>query len=92
MKHLNAFFYTDDWEPYRVILPAERHVIGKSHTVAVEQDNSNTRHYSARMTRRTKVISKKVEMVDLSIRIQEYLRTPENYENLRNQIMSYIYI
>jgi IS1 family transposase len=32
--------------------------IGKSRTTAIEQDNSNTRHYLARMTRRTKVVSK----------------------------------
>jgi insertion element IS1 protein InsB len=62
-----------------MVLPKQRHIIGKQHTVAIERDNSNTRHYSARMTRRTKVVSKKVEMVDISLRIQEYLRTPENF-------------
>jgi len=67
VKHLkNCKFYTDDWEAFAKVLPKDRHVIGKSHTVAIERDNSNTRHHLARFTRRTKVVSKKPEMVDLS--------------------------
>src|SRR5437667_9316254 len=65
VKHLKARYFTDDWEVYRQILPADLHTIGKAHTTAIEQDNSNTRHYLARMTRRTKVVSKSREMVDL---------------------------
>ncbi|ETZ07183.1 hypothetical protein P618_200640 [Holospora obtusa F1] len=40
-------------------LPKNRHSIGKSGTVCIEQDHSNTRHHLGRMTRRTKVVSKK---------------------------------
>jgi insertion element IS1 protein InsB len=78
--------YTDDWEPYRAVLPPEQPVIGKAHTVAIERDNSNTRHYSARMTRRTKVVSKKIEMIDLSVRIQEYFRAPKNFAKWQKEL------
>ena len=45
LKHLkHAVFYTDDWEAFATILPKKRHVIGKTHTVSIERDNSNTRH------------------------------------------------
>ncbi|MDR2606024.1 MAG: hypothetical protein LBC38_01930, partial [Oscillospiraceae bacterium] len=44
--------------------PAERHIIGKAFTHAIERDNSNTRHHLGRFTRRTKVVSKKEFMVD----------------------------
>lgn len=45
VKHLtNCTFYTDDWEAFVNALPKDRHVIGKQHTVAIERDNSNTRH------------------------------------------------
>ncbi|ETZ06934.1 hypothetical protein P618_200907 [Holospora obtusa F1] len=40
-------------------LPKNRHSIGKSGTVCIEQDNGNTKHHLGRMTRSTKVVSKK---------------------------------
>lgn len=79
LKHLKAHFFTDDWEVYRQVLPPERHTVGKAHTLAIERDNSNTRHFLARMTRRTKVVSKSILMIDLSLRILNYLAHPENY-------------
>ena len=78
IKHLkNCTFYTDDWDAFAKVLPPERHIIGKSGTVAIEQDNSNTRHYLGRFTRRTKVVSKKKEMVDMSVKLWLALTTPE---------------
>ena len=41
-------------------------------TAPIEQDNSNIRHFLARFRRRTKVVSKAVEMVDLSLRIYHH--------------------
>ena len=77
VEHLEGCtFYTDDWEAFSKILPAKRHVIGKQHTIAIEQDNSNTRHHLARMTRRTKVVSKKEEMVDATMKIWYHLTNP----------------
>lgn len=52
-----------------MVLPPERHRIGKQHTVCSEQDNSNTRHHLGRMTRRTKVVSKQEHMVDASMKL-----------------------
>ena len=53
VKHLtDCRFYTDDWDAFASVLPKDRHVIGKQHTVAIERDNSNTRHPLGRMTRR----------------------------------------
>jgi insertion element IS1 protein InsB len=37
--------------------------------VAIERDNSNTRHHLGRMTRHTKVVSKKEFMVNVSIKL-----------------------
>jgi insertion element IS1 protein InsB len=69
LKHLDAIFYTDHWEAFKAVIPKERHVIGKKHTITIEQNNSNTRHHLGRMTRRTKVVSKTKEMVDLTMRL-----------------------
>jgi len=66
VKHLtNCVFYTDNWDAFAKVLPPQRHVIGKAGTISIEQDNSNTRHYLGRFTRRTKVVSKSVAMVHL---------------------------
>ena len=64
VKHLtNCTFYTDHWSVFSEVLRPERHVICKAHMVAIERDNSNTRHHSGRFTRRTKVVSKLELMV-----------------------------
>jgi IS1 family transposase len=40
VKHLkDAVFYTDDWDAFGKVLPAERHVVGKSGTVMIERVN-----------------------------------------------------
>lgn len=58
------------------MLPPERHVIGKAGTITIEQDNSHTRHHLGRMTRRTKVVSKKSTMVEVSMKLWLALTTP----------------
>lgn len=51
--------------------------MGKDQTVLIERDNSNTRHRLARIKRRTKVVSKKPEMIDLSLRLWRAFEDPE---------------
>ena len=78
VKHLTeCTFYTDDWDAFAKVLPPERHVIGKQHTVAIERDNSNTRHHLGRMTRRTKVVTKAEHMIDASLKLWLALSTPQ---------------
>jgi insertion element IS1 protein InsB len=62
-------FYADAWRAFSEALPRSRRVVGKAHTVAAERDNSDTRHHLARFTRRTKVVSKKAGMVDLTLKL-----------------------
>jgi IS1 family transposase len=91
VKHLKGcIFYTDKWDAFRGVLPPERHVIGKSGTFTIEQDNSNTRHHLGRFTRRTKVVSKSKEMVDLTIRLWSSLTKPEVFAAWQEKF-SYIY-
>lgn len=76
-KHLtDCLFYTDDGDTFAAVLPPERHGIGKAGTITVEQDKSHTRHHLGRMTRRTKVVSKKSAMVDVSMKLWVALTTP----------------
>ncbi|WP_413417094.1 IS1 family transposase [Francisella tularensis] len=45
----NCNFYTDDWDVFAEVLPKKKYIIDKSGTVAIERDNSNTRHNLARI-------------------------------------------
>jgi len=89
VSHLTeCTFYTDDWDAFAKVLPAERHVIGKAHTVAIERNNSNTRHHLGRMIRRTKVVSKKVEMIDVSMKLWCALTTPEIFQFYQTKFLA----
>src|ERR1700733_9937999 len=59
-------------EGYHRLIPDDQLFTGKDLTVPIEQNNSNIRHFLARFRRRTKVVSKVVEMVDLSLRIYHH--------------------
>ncbi|MER2583056.1 MAG: IS1 family transposase, partial [Candidatus Competibacter sp.] len=66
-------FITDDWPGYHRLIPAAQLTTGQHLTFPIEQDNSNIRHFLARFRRRTKVVSKTEEMVDLSLRLYHHL-------------------
>jgi insertion element IS1 protein InsB len=86
VQHLkNCIFYTDDWSAFAKVLPKKHHVIGKAHTVALEHDNSNTRHHLGRFTRRTKVVSHSTHMVDLTLRIWHAVTTTNLFNQLQNK-------
>ena len=84
VKHIkDCTFYTDNWSVFADVLPPERHVVGKTHTAAIERDNSNTRHHLGRFTRRSKIVSKKIAMVDLTLKLWQMLTLkpwPEKYQ------------
>ncbi len=70
---------TDDWEGYHRCIPENQLFTGKDLTCAIEQDNSNIRHYLARFRRRTKVTSRSERMVDLSLRLHHHVHDPANF-------------
>lgn len=51
------------------VLPKNRHVIGKQHTVSIEHDNSNIRNDLSRFTRRTKVVSKSEKIINNTLKL-----------------------
>ena len=78
LMHWNdCMFDTDDWDALIMIRPNERHTIGKKHPIAIEQDNSKTRHHLGRMTGRRKIVSRSEKMISLSIRLWQSLTTVE---------------
>ena len=87
LKKYVTHFYTDDLEVYRQIIPQEKLTQGKRYTVGIEQNNSNVRHYLGRMTRRTKVVSKSIEMISISLLITCCLNEYNGYEDFQNTFM-----
>lgn len=55
-------FYTDDWQSYAKLLPAEQHTISKAETLNIERHNLNFRTHLKRLHRRTICFSKSAEM------------------------------
>ena len=89
LKHLtDCIFYTEHWEAFARVLPKDRHIIGKAHTHAIERDNSLTRHHLARMTRRTKVVSKSAAMVHASRKLWCALTVPAIFESYQRLFLS----
>ena len=68
----NIIFYSDDWSTFQKVFTDnnEKDFIGKQYTPPIERHNSNTRHYLGRFHRRTKIVSRSMEMVDISIKLQ----------------------
>jgi IS1 family transposase len=89
VKHIkDCIFYTDNWSVFADVLPPERHIAGKTHTAAIERDNSNTRHHLGRFTRRTKIVSKKVAMVDLTLKLWQMLTLEPWFEKYQATALS----
>lgn len=61
------YIASDYWKAYESIIPKEKHLQTKAETFTVEGYNSLFRHFLARMRRKTKCYSKKVEMLKLSV-------------------------
>ena len=84
-------FVTDDWEGYHRLIPEDQLFTGKDLTFPIEPDNSNIRHFLARFRRRTKVVSKTLEMVDLSLRIYHHFHdNPDNFAGLAKHFLIYL--
>jgi IS1 family transposase len=60
-------YYTDHWECYRDVIAGAKLVQSKTQTVAIERNNGRQRHWLGRFRRRTVIVSRSQEMVNLSL-------------------------
>ena len=60
-----TFYCTDHWQVYAAVLPSERLVMRKAHTDGIERNHGRQRHGLGRFKRRSMIISRAKEMVDL---------------------------
>ena len=59
----------DDGRPYTSFVPAWKYILSKAQTFTVEGYNSLTRHFLARLRRKSKCYSKCKKMLELSSRL-----------------------
>ena len=84
--YLGASYHTNDKYTLGILLrPSNVFSIGFTKH---EQNNSDTRHFLARMTRRSKVVSKSSHMIDMSIRLMEYYRDPDHFSAYQYKLLS----
>ena len=69
-----ATITSDYWKAYENIVPKEKHIQSKSETFTVEGYNSLFRHFLARMRRKSKCYSKRIEMLRLSVLLLMHYR------------------
>ena len=62
-----TFYCTDHWKTYAAVIPAEKLVMSKARTDGIERNHSQQRHWFGRFKRRSIVVSKSKEMVDLTM-------------------------
>lgn len=67
-------FCTDDWKAFSAVLPAEKHLIGKSGTKHIEGVNTSLRARNRRLVRRTTCFSKKQKYHQLQMKLILYNR------------------
>ena len=62
-------YCTDDYQPYDSALSVGQHHIGKDLTYRIEQNNGRQRHWFARFHRRCVVVSRSMQMIELTLRL-----------------------
>ena len=78
-------YYTDKWKGYESVLPASKHVQTKvSETHSIQRNNCLMRHGFGRFKRKPIIVSKSVEMVDLTIALFARFRVNGNVFDILN--------
>ena len=67
LKWKVELFCTDNWAVYQEVIDEDRLFQGKTQTYYLEQNNGRQRHWYARFRRKSIVVSKTLEMVDLTM-------------------------
>jgi len=81
-------YCTDDWPAYKKAVPEGKHATGKDLTYRIEQHNSDTRHYAARLKRKSKVVTHNPDRLKNAVLAVEYLTRQGGLEKIRANYLS----
>jgi len=62
-----TIYHTDQWGTYAAVLPQDKLVMSKAGTGHIERNHCRQRHWFGRFKRKSIVVSKSQEMVDLTM-------------------------
>lgn len=83
LSNWNTDLYcADHWDVYPTEIPDELLIQSKSETVAIERNNCRNRHWFGRFKRKSIVVSKSLEMVDLTMALFAKYRVNGDIQNL----------
>lgn len=60
-------YFTDDWHPYKAVIPPNLLIQSKKETHRIERNNNLMRHWFGRFKRKSIIVSKSLQMVDLTV-------------------------
>ena len=60
-------YFTDDWHPYQAVIPPNLLIQSKKETHRIERNNNIMRHWFGRFKRKSIIVSKSLQMVDITI-------------------------
>jgi insertion element IS1 protein InsB len=66
-KYQVRLYCTDEYHVYSAIIPAKRLAMSKRVTKGIERNHTPNRHWFARFKRKSIVVSRSIEMVDLTM-------------------------
>ena len=75
-------YSTDNWAAYAEEIPESKLYQGKSQTYYLEQNNGRQRHWFARFRRKSIVVSKTLEMVDLTMALFAKFHVNGSWKNI----------
>ena len=86
MKRLKKWkveiFCTDNWEIYNKEISADKLKQSKTETVAIERNNGRQRHWFARFRRKSIVVSKSLQMVELTMALFARFHVNGNWQDI----------
>jgi IS1 family transposase len=62
-----ANYHTDTWGTYAAVLPQDKLVQSQTGTGRIERNHGRQRHWFERFSRKAIIVSKSLEMVDLTM-------------------------
>lgn len=90
MKRLSQWnvelFCSDEYAVYTETIDEEKLYQSKSQTVFIEQNNGRQRHWFARFRRKSVVVSKSLEMVDLTMALFASFHVNGNWKDITSLV------
>ena len=77
-----TFYCTDHWKVYATVIPPEKLIMSKAKTAEIERNHCRQRHWFGRFKRKSIIVSKAKDMVDLTMALFARFRVNGNVSEI----------